>query len=185
MTYPMRRRGRMTRPAWLLFLGAVWLAFSTACAGPVAGVHEAAPGSCEGGPTRPLTKRVVVSNLRKHGFAVRSSTNSDLCQAFDPSLGGNDRAAFEISNGGSASPDDVEQNEGTLSCILRKGPIWGAKLQKDLDAPSASPIFNGRKAEFYVENVDCVLYPGGHEPDAQVSRLERALESLVRGRRSG
>src|ERR1051326_2463810 len=163
---------RKTTPTlWsVALLAAISLMLLTSCGNPTSVVRNAVSGSCRGGSAKPLSRTVVLSALRKHGFSVRSSTTSDLCQSFDPSLRGAERPAFEISNEASGSYDEVQQKEGALSCILRRGPIWGSKLQTDLRAAPASPIFNGRKARFWFENLECTLYPGGDTPGRQVTR---------------
>jgi hypothetical protein len=78
-----------------------------------------------------------------------------------------------------------EEAEGNLWCTLRRRPLYRPKLELDLDAPSNSPIFNGRKATMYFANLDCVYYPNDSTADADARRFGRAAREIARsGRRS-
>jgi hypothetical protein len=72
------------------------------------------------------------------------------------------------------------ERQGTVFCGLRRGPIWGRKLEQDLDAPASSPIFSGEKATFSVENVECTVYPNGDETGRQVRNMAAAMKEIAR-----
>ena len=65
--------------------------------------------------------------------------------------------------------------EGTLYCGLHARPFPNPELRADTDAPAASPIFSGRKAEFALGNFECTLYPEGEETETQVAPLRGAF----------
>jgi hypothetical protein len=74
----------------------------------------------------------------------------------------------------------VSRREGHIGCGLRRGPIWGPTLESDLDAPPASPIFSGKKAEFKLANLECTIYPEGPRSGVQVRNLQRAMQLFAR-----
>ena len=73
------------------------------------------------------------------------------------------------------------RTEGGLDCFLRRTPIWGDKLERNLNAGPNSPVYSGQHAWFHYMNVECTMYPGGEQPTQQVAALDSAMERLVRG----
>lgn len=137
-------------------------------------------GSCKGGRVVPLSPQSVVAVFKAHGFSVRISTTSTDCQGFDASAPRDQLPAYAISNDLEFLGTPAAKREGTLSCLLRNGPIWGRKLKSNLNAPPSSPIFKGRKAEFFYKNLECTLYPSsGDDAEAQVRRLDQAFAVIV------
>jgi hypothetical protein len=105
--------------------------------------------------------------LRKHGFVVHQDPTDVIC-GLDPPA---DDMPVSLTN--------ADDEEAYLGCGLRRGPIWGPELTSDLDAPPASPVFSGRKAEFKVANLECTIYPEGPRTEAQIGNLQRAMEKLA------
>jgi hypothetical protein len=135
---------------------------------------DASKGSCAGGRARPIAPSLVIAALKTQGFHASSSTTSDLCGAFDPSVRGAEVAAYEVSTA-------QEHGQPWVSCILRRGPLWGHELRKDLDAAPDSPIFSGRKAEVSFENVECSIYPSDDDrADAEIRRFSAAIDAIAR-----
>jgi hypothetical protein len=131
--------------------------------------------------TWPLTASELTRALHRHGFTVFPIPGDAICHA-PPA----DRMPVSVGNVISAGPhdnydrrDEITEQQGHLFCGLRRRPIWGWKLDEDLDAPP-SPIFSGDKAEFYFANLECKLYPKGERSDEQVRNLQRAIRDLVR-----
>ncbi len=119
--------------------------------------------------------------MRAHGFSVRASTKSADCEGFDVSSMRRDEIpVIAVSNDLTGSGSDASNREGWMSCLLRRGPLWGSKPRIDLNAPPNSPIFSGRKAEFSYQNVECSLYPSDDEhADAQIARANGAFRALL------
>ena len=86
---------------------------------------------------------------------------------------------FEGRNENIEGHDEIGEREGHVICGLRRGPIWGWKVDEDLDAPPASPIFSGDKATFSFANLDCTLYPQGDRSAEQVRNPQAAVRELV------
>ena len=76
--------------------------------------------------------------------------------------------------------NESNERDGHLFCGLRRAPIWGWNLSADVDAPPASPVFAGDKAEFSFANLECTLYPRGERGDEQIGRLQSAVRELAR-----
>ena len=173
--------GNVFRTAALLALAPVLMtAAPLTCGGSPKDQQLTGYGSCNGGRVVPLSPESVVPVFKAHGFSVRASTTSPDCQGFDPSLPHDQLPAYAISNDPEWSGTPAANREGRLSCLLRKGPIWGPKLKTNAKAPPSSPIFHGRKTEFFYKNLECTLYPSaGDHANAQVRRLDRAFAVIV------
>jgi hypothetical protein len=137
--------------------------------------------ACVGEPTRPLTAAELTRALRGHGFTVYGIPGDAICD-----LPPDERMPVSVSNVLFDGPhenieahDEITEREGHVICGLRRGPIWGWKLDEDLDAPPSSPIFSGDKATFSFANLECNLYPEGERRDEQVRSLQRAVRELV------
>jgi hypothetical protein len=124
--------------------------------------------ACLDEPTRPLTGSEATQVLRRHGFMVERVRDDAICAA-PP----DERMPVSLTN--------YDRDEATpfVSCGLRRGPIWGWKLDENLDAPPSSPIFSGRKAEFSFANLECSIYPEGDETEVQIRRMQSAVHELV------
>ncbi len=112
--------------------------------------------------------------MHRYDFTVRPDRDSVICGGLGSEA---EEMPVELTN---SLDDEIAEREGTVFCGVRRGPIWGPKLEKDLDAPASSPIFSGRKAEFSVANVECSIYPNGPRSGAQIRRMERAMEEIDR-----
>jgi hypothetical protein len=75
--------------------------------------------------------------------------------------------------------DEIGKREGAVFCGVTRGSVWGKTLRKDPDAPAASPIFSGEKAEFFLGNTVCTIYPDGNGSGEQVAKLDAAMEELA------
>jgi hypothetical protein len=149
---------------------------------PEDSVRDQPSQACVGEPTKPLTAGELTRALRRNGFTVFPISGDAICEA--PVA---ERMPVSVGNVLSEGPhdnydqrDEVTAKEGHVFCGLRRGPIWGWKLDENLDAPPASPIFSGNKAEFYFANLECKLYPRGERSDRQIRNLQRAVRDLVR-----
>lgn len=152
----------------------------SACADLFLGDDFEAP-ACSGGEARPLSIQVVARTLREHGFNVQPEGRSEICGGV-----GAEEVVADLTNVHFDGPyenieshDEVQRREGMVICAIRRGPLWGNTLQKDLDAPAASPIFSGPKAVFFLANVECTIYPDEDRRQEQVGRLDRAMTRLV------
>lgn len=166
-----------------LVMGSLFLFTSAGCMEEVVGDGYEAP-VCEGRPTRPVTKTQLEQVLERQGFRMYSDRESGLCSAVDIEVV---LENLPVSDAGRLSGDDesnIRERYGHVICDLRRAPLSSEPgLHKDLDAPAASPIFHGPKAEFWIENAACTIYPddgGDYDADSQVRRLERAMEELER-----
>jgi hypothetical protein len=138
--------------------------------------------ACVGEKTRPLTATELRRTLRRHGFTVYRTPGDAICDA--PVA---ERMPVSVSNVLFEGPhenidrhEEISEREGHVFCGLRRGPIWGWRLDEDLDAPPSSPIFSGDKATFSFANLECTLYPEGERAEIQVRNLQRAVRELVR-----
>lgn len=132
--------------------------------------------SCAGDPTRPIAAATLRRVLARHGITVRAHYDGVICGGFI----GSPEEEMPVKLGNDSDEAAMER-EGTVFCGLRRGPIWGPRLESNLDAPPASPIFSGRKAEFKVANLECTIYPeDGPQADEQVRNLQHAVQSLAR-----
>ena len=160
------------RSATLVFAAGL-VGLAGGCSG--AAVPSASPRlDCAGEPTRPLTAPEATRVLRRHGFTVRPEPADVICDAPDP----DEDMPVSLSN--SAVDDTRLEREGHLLCGLRRGPIWGWKLDEDLEAPPSSPLFSGDKATFSFANLECTLYPRGDRGRAQVRSIQQAVRELAR-----
>lgn len=137
--------------------------------------------SCLDEPTRPLTAADATRTLRRRGFTVRRDRGDVVCDApagerMPVSL---TNIFFEGPHENIGAHDEVSEREGHVACGLRRAPIWGWKLDEDLEAPPASPIFSGDKATFSFANLECTLYPEGDRKEEQVRNLQRAVRELA------
>ena len=128
---------------------------------------------CRPGPGRPLGVHLVGRVLRDHGFAVKREADVAICSAEDILVSLTNVSDDEVSAGRTV------RRQGHLFCDVRRGAIYGRTLGRDRDATRASPVFSGRKAEFWIANVECSLYPEGPETEQQIDRLEGAMEALA------
>jgi hypothetical protein len=159
------------------FLLAVAATLTAACA-----ADEFQVPACGHGPTEPVTIEEALSTLRAHSFTVFVEEESELC--------GGSLAEEAIGNVVESGPnrnvsdfEEISKREGMLLCTLRPEPLGDSKLYVDTDAPPASPIFSGDKAEFGLANFECTLYPEGDGKAEQVARLHDAFRELERGLR--
>jgi hypothetical protein len=158
------------------------VALVSGCFAPVDdAADDVPPQACVGEPTRPLTIAELMRALRRHGFTVYRIPGDAICDVpvaeRMPVRVGN--VLFEGPNDNYDRRDEIIAQEGHVFCGLRRGPIWGWKLDENLAAPPASPIFSGDKAEFSFANLECTLYPEGARRDLQVRNLQRAVQDLV------
>jgi hypothetical protein len=158
------------------------------CTSLSSGGESAASTECAGDRTRPITQDVLIATLRQNGFTVHPDPTDVVCTSSDPVVRSDPdedmpisvtNILFEGPHENIDLHDRIGKREGHVSCGLRRGPIWGA-LEKDLDAPAASPIFSGEKATFSVANVECTIYPDGPKSGEQVRNLDRAVTKLAR-----
>jgi hypothetical protein len=145
-------------------------------------VVEPPSQACVGEPTRPLTAAELTRALRRHGFTVFPIPGDAICEAAVA-----ERMPVSVGNVISEGPhdnydrrDEITEREGHVFCGLRLAPIWGWKLDENLNAPPASPVFSGDKVELYFANLECKLYPEGEWRDRQVRNLQGAVRDLVR-----
>jgi hypothetical protein len=138
---------------------------------------------CIGEPTQPITSSELRQALRQYGFTVLTETGAAavICD-----LPPRQRMPIAFSNIIFEGPDEntkqhrqISKREGHYYCGLRRGPIWGTELNEDLDAPPASPIFGGDKAEFKFANLECTIYPEGDRKGEQVRNLQQVVRDLV------
>jgi len=146
---------------------------ATACGSGLPLSSGALDTSCAGEQTRPISETILRSTLARHHITVRADPEAVICGTGDPA----EDMPVELTN---LDDEGLAEAQGNVFCGLRRGPIWGSTLEKDLDAPASSPIFSGEKAEFSVANVECSVYPRGPESGKQVRNLERAMEELAR-----
>ena len=154
-------------------ISAFLVALMAACGG--VGSPAEQDDSCVGDPTRPITTEVLRRVLDRHDVTVRAHYDGVICGG---AIGSRDEEMpVELSN---EQNEAAVAREGTVFCGLRRGPIWGRKLEQDLDAPASSPIFSGEKATFSVANVECTVYPDGDESGRQVRNMVSAMEEIAR-----
>ena len=130
---------------------------------------------CEG-VTGPISPETVEASLVASGFTVERLGRSSSCGGIETV---SDQIVVHLSNEHIGSYDERHETEGGLDCLLRRTPIWGSKLEKNLRAGPNSPIYSGEHAWFHVQNVECTMYPGGDDPEAQVARLDEAMTRLA------
>lgn|SRR5829696_1753050 len=166
----------------LASVAAILVAVGCGCGGQVDDSVDDLPSqACVSEPTRPLTASELMGTLRRHGFTVFRIPGDAICVA--PVA---ERMPVSVGNVLSEGPhenydrrDEITEREGHVFCGLRRGPIWGWKLDENLDAPPASPLFSGDKAEFNFANLECTLYPKGARKDVHVRNLQRAVRDLA------
>jgi hypothetical protein len=130
---------------------------------------------CSGGATQPLTRELVLRELRRSGFAVNATTGGQDCAFADAAL------AYSISN----APEDsdaynrIQKQQGTVFCLLYRHAVFDAALAGDLHEHAASPMFHGRKAHFWLTNLECRLYAGEQRQDQQVQALHAAMKRIA------
>lgn len=140
------------------------------CGGRVVGSFVR--GRCGGGATHPLPRDAVVRELRRSGFAVAAKTNSAECD------GG---MAYLISNAVEDTDlySRIEENRGIVYCSLYRHAVFGSRLDSDLYERAFSPIFHGRKAHFWIANLECRLYAGDKRQDQQLRALLTAMNRIA------
>jgi hypothetical protein len=136
--------------------------------------------SCVGEPTEPITASELARSLKRHEFSVHPILGDAICDGpvsdrMPVSLG---NVHFEGPHENIDRHAEITRREGHVFCGLRRGPIWGWRLDEDLNAPPASPIFSGDKATFSFANLECTLYPEGARRQEQVRNLQRAVREL-------
>ncbi|MGH3101201.1 MAG: hypothetical protein ACRDPU_09425, partial [Thermoleophilia bacterium] len=146
------------RPA---LMSAFVVALAAACGGVASPAEQ--DTSCAGDPTKPVTTEMLKRVLAGRDITVRAHYDGVICGGAIGSR--EEEMPVELSND---QDEAAMEREGTVFCGLRRGPIWGRKLEQDLDAPASSPIFSGEKATFSVANVECTVYPDGDESGRQV-----------------
>jgi hypothetical protein len=141
----------MRRAVLVAVLGAAAVAVS-ACGGSADPFVR-----CKGLRTSPLTARVVAAALARHALRVTPVERSELCGRDVMVVMDNDASA---------------RQEGLLGCLLRSRPIYAdAASLRRRDVP-------GYKTRFFLENVECSVYPRGSAGRANVRRLAAALAEL-------
>jgi hypothetical protein len=120
---------------------------------------------CSGGPASPLSAELVLQTLRGEGLSMGPEEASELCAIHD--------VVADFTNG-----EANANREGFVGCTVRRAPLRGNTLRIDPDAAPASPIFSGDKADLWLANVECTIYPEGNDKAGQVARLRRAMEKL-------
>ena len=171
----------MARILVRLVIGSLLL-FAAGCTDVIADGYEAP--ICEGRPTQPVTRGQLEQVLEDQGLRMYEDRESGTCSAVDIEVL---LVNLPVSDADKASADDeskIMESYGHVICYLRRAPLSSKPgLHKDLDAPAASPIFDGPKAEFSIANAACTIYPddgADYNADSQVRRLERAMEELER-----
>jgi hypothetical protein len=149
------------------------VALAAACGAVASSAEE--DDSCAGDPTRPVTGEVLKRVLAAHDITVRAHYDGVICGGAIGSR--EEEMPVELSND---RDEAAMERQGTVFCGLRRGPIWGRKLEQDLDAPASSPIFSGEKATFSVANVECTVYPVGDESGRQVRNMVSAMKEIAR-----
>jgi hypothetical protein len=149
------------------------IALAVACGGVASPAEQ--DDSCAGDPTRPVTAEVLKRVLAAHDITVRAHYDGVICGGAIGSR--EEEMPVELSND---QDEAAMERQGTVFCGLRRGPIWGGKLEQDLDAPASSPVFSGEKATFSVENVECTVYPNGDETGRQVRNMAAAMKEIAR-----
>jgi hypothetical protein len=139
--------------------------------------------ACKGGKAEPISIKRVRATLRSHGFTAEPEEREAICGP-----GEGPEAVAVITNSHFDGPfenihqhAEIARREGVVICAVRRSPLVRSRadtLQKDFDAPAASPIFNGKKAEFYLANVECTIYPEGDQSGQQVAALDAAMVEL-------
>jgi hypothetical protein len=147
-----------------------------------ADVPSAAIPSCEGGRAEPISTQRLRQTLRQHSFTVEPVGRDATCGAGDgpKTLAVLSNVRFDGPFENLDQSDEITEREGMIICGVRSHPFPGQRntLGKDLDAPPASPIFNGKKAEFFLANVECAVYPQGGRSGQQVANLDQAMSEL-------
>jgi hypothetical protein len=91
--------------------------------------------------------------------------------------------AYAITNDpGPANPEEynrVQRKDGIVLCTLYRTPLFGAALKSDLHEKPFSPIFHGRKAHFWLKNLECRLHADDKRGDRQANRIARAMKRLT------
>jgi hypothetical protein len=104
---------------------------------------------------------------------VSAFTADDLCD---------DSLAYVITNARySAAPDvyaHIQETQGVVNCRLSPMPLFGEKPETNLHAPAYSPLCHARKAEFFFQNLECVLYAGDSHAEEQVARFADAARQI-------
>jgi hypothetical protein len=140
---------------------------------------DGASPRCPGGRTQPLAIADVARTLKHHGFSVGRDDGSALCSAQQVAAVLTN-IHFDGPHENISAHDEISEREGHVSCAVERRNVSGTKLRTDLHAPAASPIFSGRKARFWLANIDCVIYPEGPTTERNVKRLELAMKQLER-----
>jgi hypothetical protein len=134
------------------------------------GERPQAEQRCRGGKTRPLELETVIEVGRRHGFTLHSDP---ACQP-DPTV------VSQVANVLLYGPDAnaereraITREEGAVTCMLREdaGPT-AAKTVERIRYPG------DEETHFKLLNVDCVIYPEPGNADAQLRRLQAAMEEL-------
>jgi hypothetical protein len=148
------------------------VALAAACGGVASPAEQ--DDSCAGDPTRPVTTEMLKRVLAGHDITVRAHYDGVICGGAIGSR--EEELPVELSND---HDEAAMESEGTVFCGLRRGPIWGRKLDQDLDASASSPIFSGEKATFSVANVECTVYPKGNDSGRQVRNMVAAMKEIA------
>ena len=162
----------MLRIAWRVLVPPLVVLAAVGATGCTGG--ESDP-PCEGA-TGPISSEEVEASLAMSGFTVEWLDHSFYCGSIDVV---SEQIVVHLSNEHIGSFDERHDTEGGLDCLLRRTPIWGSKLEKNLRAGPNSPIYSGEHAWFHIQNVECTMYPGGDDPEAQVARLDEAMTRLA------
>jgi hypothetical protein len=131
---------------------------------------------CPGGAAAPLSSTEVATALREQGFSVFE--DDEGCAGAEDKVMDLTNILFSGPHENISEHAEIGATEGHVGCGLGREPLFGNKLDSDLEAPAASPFFSGDKAEFLLANVQCTIYPEGDDKAGQVARLQRAMEAL-------
>jgi protein involved in temperature-dependent protein secretion len=117
----------------------------------------------------------VVRELRRSGFAVTATKRGADCEQTDSAT------AYAVSNAVEDTDlyNGIEDKHGIVYCSLYKHAVFGSQLDSDLHEGAFSPIFHGRKAHFWIANLECRLYAGDRRQDQQVRALLTAMRRIA------
>jgi hypothetical protein len=120
---------------------------------------------CKGGPSRPFTVKEVLSALRRaHVESIYSAKTDILCRG--------DIVAYVTNY------RTIANSVGLIGCAVRKATIYdGVEKLKTKGRASDG------KVRYYLENVDCSVYPHGAPGLKQARRVRKAFLDLQTKRR--
>jgi len=149
-----RRRGMLT-----VTLLTVSLALTACGSSPSSNRDDSIP-RCRGGKTVPLAIDEIMRVLRKHGVQLVSEKRSALCFPAD--------VRADLTN-----LETTARREGLVGCSIREEPIYiSSERLREEHGPG--------RVTFYVQNIECSVYPKGEAGRANVVRVRQALRELAK-----